>query len=125
MAGGAALWLGSAPHITNERPDNLGPVALAFAFMMLRDVALLHFFSFRARAARGETTTLIYMAILDFLLPAILIQLGLRGVAHLVMPASFETPYFAAAVFAAHAAIAGTLAVAAYRRSVVAGQPSK
>ena len=106
---------GSESHLSNERIDNLGPTALALVFMMLRDVALLVYFSFHTRSRRGAATALVYIGVLDLLLPALLKLAELSALGSLIMPPVFETPQFAVVIFAAHAAIAGTLAFRAYR----------
>ena len=118
LFGGICAIVGSESHLGNERIDNLGPAALAFAFMMLRDVALLVYFSFHARTGRAAATTLVYIGVLDLLLPALLNLADLSALGSLIMPAVFEAPWFAAAVFAIHAALAGTLAVRAYRAAL-------
>ena len=110
--------VGSEPHLSNERIDNLGPVALAFAFMMLRDVALLVYFSFHARTGRAAATTLVYIGVLDLLLPALLNLADLSALGSLIMPSVFEAPWFAVAIFAVHAALASTLALRAYRAAL-------
>ena len=116
----AATVLGAAPEITNERPDNLGPTALAAVLMMTRDLALLSFFSLRLRGGRAEATTLVYIAILDGLLPALLPRLGLDALVGLVRPTFFVAPIAAIGVMIVHAAIASALAVSAYRQTMAA-----
>jgi hypothetical protein len=115
-----SLAVGSAPYLSNERLDNLGPGALALAFMMLRDVALLTYFGFSSPARRTTATALIYIVTLDFLIPPILKLAGLDLLASIVMPwpAMYDNPYFAVIVFGVHLAIAGTLAVRAYRAAL-------
>ncbi len=110
--------VGSESHLSNERIDNLGPTALALGFMMLRDLALLVYFSFQSHTRRAAATTLVYIGVLDLLLPALLNLAEMSALGSLVMPAVFETPVFAVAVFAAHAALAGTLALRAYRAAL-------
>lgn len=114
----AATIAGSAPALTNERLDNLGASAFALTLMMLRDVALLIFFSLQLRRGRGEATTLVYLAVLDGLLPALLPRLGLEGLVGLLLPAFFAAPMTAVAIMAIHAAIAAALAIRAYRTTM-------
>ena len=114
------LALGSAPEITNALPYNLGAVALAFVCMMLRDLALLTYFSLRSHPARAAATTLIYIAILDLLLPALLSKVGLDGIAALVRPRLFDAPLMSVLVLFAQAGVAAALAVRAYRAVMAA-----
>lgn len=117
-----ALAAGTQPHIVNTRLDNIGPGALALALMMIRDVALLHYFSFRPDGRRAVATTLVYIAVLDGLLPTLLASVGLAGAIGFVRPSVLGSPWFAIAVFGVHAALAATLAIRAWQRST-ARQP--
>lgn len=107
---------------TNQRIDNLGPCLLALALMMLRDVMLLNYFSMRRDGHRAITITLVYIAVLDGLLPALFHQLDWSAATILIRPPLFESPFVAASVFAGHAAIATTLAIRSWRRKL--RQPS-
>ena len=91
--------------------------------MMIRDLALLTFFSLRVRGGRAEATTLVYLAILDGLLPALLPRLGLDGLVGLVRPELFSAPFTAIAVMGVHAAIACVLGVRAYRATMAGFSP--
>ena len=110
-----AAALGSAPQLTHQRLDNLGAVSLAAALMMLRDVALLTYFGLTTRSGRAEATTLVYIGILDGLLPALLPHFGLAALAALFWPPFFTAPLTAIAILSVHFAIALALAVHAYR----------
>ncbi len=118
-----ALLLGTQGHIVNTRMDNIGPGAFALALMMARDIALLHYFSFRPDGRRAAATTLIYIAVIDGLAPLLLMQLGLSGAVGFIRPSVLEQPWFAIGVFGAHAALAVTLASAAWRQTT-APQPT-
>ena len=108
--------LGTAPQFTNQRLDNLGPVSLAAALMMLRDLGLLTYFSMTIRSGRAETSTLVYIGILDGLVPALLPHVGLTSLAAWFWPPFFTAPLTAIGILSVHVAIALTLAVYAYRR---------
>lgn len=114
--GAIAAAAGARPDLTGTRIDNLGAGALALTLMMLRDVAILHCFSFGRRSERAIATTLIYIGTLDVLLPALATQLGWSGAVALLMPAPLAAPQAAATVFAVHAAIACAAACAVWRR---------
>jgi hypothetical protein len=110
-----AAMIGAAPELTNQRLDNLGPVALAGTLMMLRDVLLLSYFGMRLRGGRPEATALIYIAIVDGLLPALLPQVGLTSLVPLFLPPFFRAPLVAITILALHCAVVGFLALRAYR----------
>ena len=106
----------------NQRIDNLGPCLLALALMMLRDVMLLNYFSMRRDGHRAITVTLVYIAVLDGLLPGLFHHLDWSAAITLIRPPLFESPFVAASVFSGHAAIAMTLTIRTWRRKL--RQPS-
>ena len=108
--------LGTAPQFTNQRLDNLGPVSLAAALMMLRDLGLLSYFSMTIRSGRAEASTLVYIGILDGLAPALLPHVGLASLAAWFWPPFFTAPLTAIGILSVHVAVVLTLAVYAYRR---------
>lgn len=114
----AAALLGADPAISNERPDNLGGVALAVVVMALRDLALLACFSFRDPSRRAELATLVTIAMLNRVLPAALAFLGFDGLAGLAHPPLYEAPLTACAILLAHAVVACVLAGAAWRQAM-------
>ena len=61
---------------------------LAFAFLTLRDGAILVFFAASERPRRAVAATLIYILVLDWLLPALLAAMGLPQLARIVLPLS-------------------------------------
>ncbi|MGR8919665.1 MAG: hypothetical protein ACU85V_08600 [Gammaproteobacteria bacterium] len=118
VLGLASALIGADPLITNERSDNLGAVALAFALVMLRDLALLLFFSFRDQGRPAETTALIWIATLNWILPSLFGVLGMPAVARLASPVGFDAPAGAVAMALLHAVVAVPLAVTAWRRAM-------
>ncbi len=111
-----AATLGSAPEISNQRLNNLGPVSLAAALMMLRDLALLSYVGMKVRRGVPEATTLIYIGMLDGLLPALLPRIGLGSLTPLFWPPFFTAPLTAISVLSLHCAVALFLALHTYRR---------
>jgi hypothetical protein len=111
-----ATALGAAIPFTELRLDNLGIVNLAAALMMLRDLTLLTYFGMTSPSGRAEATTLVYIAVLDGLLPALLPHVGLASVAQLFWPPFVTAPLTAVAILSLHLVIAIALAVHAYRR---------
>jgi len=63
-------------------------VPLAIALLLLRDAAIVLFFSFAPRARRAAGLALLYIVVLDFLLPFLFQNLGLRPVAYFFSPYS-------------------------------------
>lgn len=114
----AAALFGSDPAISNERPDNLGVVALAVVVMAVRDLALLTWLSFRDGSRRAELVTLVSIAMLNRVIPATLAFAGLDGVAGLVHPPLFDAPLTACAILLVHVVVACMLASAAWRRAM-------
>lgn len=110
------LLVGTRSHIVNTRFDNIGPGALALGLMMLRDIALLHGFSFRPDQRRAVATTLVYIAVLDLLLPLLAVQLDLPAAVSLFRPDVLTSPWLAIGVFAVHAALAFAFAAAMWRQ---------
>ncbi|MCC6707647.1 MAG: hypothetical protein IT492_08810 [Gammaproteobacteria bacterium] len=108
--------LGAAPELTNQRLDNLGPVALAGALMMLRDLMLLSYFGMTQRRGTPEGTAIIYIGILDGLLPALLPQIGLSSFVPAFWPPFFSAPLTAIVILSVHCAVVLFLALRAYRR---------
>ncbi len=113
-----AALLGSDPGISNERIDNAGAVTLGLALLLVRDLGLLLFTSFRERSRRGAITALIYIAVLNRILPGLLAVAGLAPLAGFVAPPLFTAPAGALAVCAVHAVAGTALAVAAWRRAM-------
>jgi hypothetical protein len=84
----------------------------------LRDAALLHIFAFARQAKRVEAVTLLYLALLYWLIPALLDAMGAELLASIVLPNVFaERPAFAIAAIAVQAAIAVTIAAWRWRRN--------
>ena len=120
----AATLAGSDPTVSNERIDNLGATALALALMMIRDLSLLTYLSFRRVDGRAEVTTLIYIAMLNRLLPALFSLSGIGLFATLCKPAMFEQVPVAVGIAALHAALALVLLYLAYQKAMYGTNPS-
>jgi len=108
--------LGATPDLSNRHLNNLGAVSLAAVLMMLRDLVLLSYISMTLRRGVPEATTLIYIGLLDGLLPALLPHLGLEAFVPLFWPPFFSAPLTAIVILSAHCAVVLLLALRAYRR---------
>ena len=81
-----------------------------------RDLLLLTWMVMSARPGQAESLTLLYLVLLDALLPALLPHLGLHALAPLVRPALFDAPQAAVPILALHCALVGSLGFTTYRR---------
>jgi hypothetical protein len=89
---------------------------LALTAMAVRDAAIFLFFSFAPRPRRVEMTTLLYLVLLDWLVPALLKGFGMAFLAGLVMPLASGEGTRALLVMGVQAAIAVALALWRWRR---------
>ncbi len=92
------------PQIANYVPP------LAISLMLLRDIALLYFFALAKHAKRAVATTLLYLALLNGLLPILASLLGQAWLTYLLVPLSAgRSAYPMIAIFgmALHLLIAG------------------
>lgn len=113
----ASLLSLDAP-LTVTRLESLGPTTLALWLFTLRDLCLLLTCSYGARPERAEVSTLVYLALLYWLVPAILKALGFARLSWLVLPPLFAAPYGAALVIAAQVAITASFLRARHVRQV-------
>ena len=91
---------------------------IGVALFALRDASLLHIFAFARQAKRVEAVTLLYLALLYWLIPALLDAMGAQSLASLVLPNVFaEEPGLAIAAIALQAAIAMAIAAWRWRRN--------
>ena len=119
------LWLASAIitalfalacALTNPVPgsvtlyaDSLGPAALVFWLVMVRDLLILLFFSYAPAAPRPALTATIYLVLLHWLIPSLLRQFGLFQSSWLISPPIQDKPVLSGFIIALHVAIVGPL----------------
>lgn len=108
--------LGSTPGVINERMDNCGLAGLALALWLLRDCALLVGLSFSGAAARAELSALLWIALLNFLLPGLFGLINLGAVAQLIRPQVFDSPASASVILLIQSGVALLFAAAQYHR---------
>ena len=84
--------------------------------MALRDIALLHYFGFAQKSQRPELTTLVYLALLYWLIPGLLKLMQLDGVAMLFLPPVSARPLVSIAVICLHLSVIGFLLFKRWRR---------
>jgi hypothetical protein len=103
--------------------DFITRAPLALAFAAARDGAILVFFASAAKPRRVEGATLLYLALLWWVVPGLLSVMGLASVASLVNPFLTLSGTTAAVVMGTQAAVAAWLAAARWRRNY--GRPAR
>jgi hypothetical protein len=122
----AAALAVTEPHLVpapGAIERNFGPAAIAILLFATRDLALLHYFGFAVDARRAETTTLIYLGLLYWLLPALLRPLDLDLLATLLLPPLLDRPLLSATIGTVHVAAAGVLLYGRWRARMQQGAP--
>ncbi len=118
---GAGRWLEIADWKAVGDYVTRAPLALAFA--TARDGAILVFFASAAKPRRVEGATVLYLALLWWVIPGLLSVMGLGSVAAVVNPFLSWSGTTAAVVMGAQALLAGALAFTRWRRNY--GRPAR
>jgi hypothetical protein len=117
----AAAFAAASPFVAYDAPiEGLRRIAsfapAAFVLLAARDAGILVYFSLARKPRRVEAATLVYLILLSWILPGILVLMGLGDLASFVMPlGSLDGPR-SALVMGVHAAIAWGLVVLRWRR---------
>ena len=98
-----------------EREFMLAPFVLVL--FAVRDAALMHFFAFSRKPKRVEMVTLVYLALLYWLIPALLYAMDVKLLGQLVMPPLSENMGFSLVVMLGQAGLAVILAAWRWRRN--------
>ena len=106
MSFAAAAWTG------------LQGAAVPLVLYAIRDLLILLGASFGLRPARAEVTTMIYLGLLYWLVPAVLNRMGLASLAALVRPTDLAHPLAAILPLGVQIALAATLSINAYRARI-------
>ena len=106
MSFAAAAWTG------------LQGAAVPMVLYAIRDLLILLGASFGLRPARAEVTTMIYLGLLYWLVPAVLNRMGLASLAALVRPTDLAHPLAAILPLGVQIALAATLSINAYRARI-------
>jgi hypothetical protein len=99
--------------------DSVVDFPLVIALMVLRDACVYHFFAFGARAHRVGGTTLVYLALINLVLPFLAGALGLHALANLLLPIGEPiggNPLANVAIMAMHAGLAFALMAWRWRK---------
>lgn len=108
------------PYAPEKFDGRIAALALVAVLMAVRDIGLLYFFSFSRSGRNAEMTTVIYLVILYWPMPALLSAVGAAPVAAALLPFMSEQPGMAIAAALAQAALVVWLAVARWRKQVQA-----
>lgn len=94
---------------------SLGAIPVAIFLVAARDALLLAFFALGRRARRVEGATVLYLVLLNGVLPALSTAMGLDALASALLP--WQLPgWQAVAVAALHVAVAGSAVAVRWRR---------
>jgi len=107
-----------APHYSLERIETVGLSAIVIWLYALRDVTLLFYFTYGRSSRRVETTTVIGLAMMYWLLPSIIESMGLLKVSWLFRPPLWDRPILSAVIIGAHVLIVGALCYRRYRQRI-------
>jgi len=98
--------------------DRMRGAGIGVVLFALRDAALLHIFAFARQPKRVEAVTLLYLALLYWLVPTLLRAMSAESLANIVLPNVFaDNPGTATAVIAAQAVLAVMIAAWRWRRN--------
>ncbi len=97
-------------------PKAAGLYPIALLLLVARDCAIYVFFALSPRPRGPEGVTLLYIALLSWILPAVLAVSGLGAVAQLLMPFGSMDGWQASLVMATQVAIAAALVAWRWRR---------
>jgi hypothetical protein len=119
----AAMFLIVGAGRSGGSLPNVGSAAIGLALFTLRDAALFHVFAFARQPKRVEAVTLLYLALLYWLVPTLLDAMGAESLARIVLPNVFvEDPRFPTGVVAAQATLVVTIAAWRWRRNYQAAR---
>jgi hypothetical protein len=116
MVACAALVLG--PRYSAERVETIGLTAITIWLYAVRDVILLFYFTYGPSHRRVETSTVICLALLYWVVPSIFESMGLLKVSWLVRPPMWDRPILAAVIIAVHVIVFGALCYGRYRQRI-------
>jgi hypothetical protein len=108
-------WSSGGAALLNEIAGQGKVMPLALAAMLLRDAGIYCIFALARFPRRAATVTLVYVALLDAVLPLLMGAAGMETLAFVVFPLGRASAPGALVIFLVQAAIAWTIAVARWR----------
>ena len=94
-------------------------LAVTIALMLLRDACVYLFFAFSGNSKRVGATTILYLAVINGLLPFLCKTMGMRELAALFMPLYADSGWIMIAIAALHAVLALALLGWIWRRQAL------
>ncbi len=110
--------LATAPVYSGERIEAVGLGGIVIVLYAVRNIGLLYYFTYGESHRRVETTTVICIAIISWLLPSIAESAGLTAVHWLLRPPLWDHPVAAGAIIALHVLVVGVLCWRRYRERI-------
>ena len=98
--------------------ENLGFSALVIWLLPLRDILILYFFTYGFSKRRVETSTIICLAMLYWLLPSIIESIGLVKTSWLLRPPMEDRPLLSATIICAQVIVVAIFAARRYRQRI-------
>jgi len=109
--------LNFAPQYSSERIETVGFGGVVVVLYSVRNIGLLYLFTY-GNSRRVETSTVICIAIISWLLPSIAESMDLTIIEWALRPPLWERPLLAALIVGIHAAIVVALCVRRYRERI-------
>ncbi|MGR9093230.1 MAG: hypothetical protein ACU85U_21880 [Gammaproteobacteria bacterium] len=110
--------LTTAPVYSNERVETVGFGGIVIVLYAVRNIGLLYYFTYGESHRRVETTTVICIAIISWLLPSIAESMGLTAVQWLLRPPLWDRPVAAGAIIAVHVLVVAALCWRRYHERI-------
>lgn len=115
--------LATAPVYSGERVEAVGLAGIVIVLYAVRNIGLLYYFTYGESHRRVETTTVICIAIISWLLPSIAESMDLTSAQWLLRPPLWDHPLAAAGIIALHALAVIVLCWRRYRQRIAPVAP--
>jgi hypothetical protein len=106
------------PRYSGEYLEHIGVSSLAIWLLFLRDTLILYFFTYGISKRRVETSTIICLAMLYWLIPSIIESSGLVKTSWLLRPPMKDQPLMSATIIAVHVIFVAILVLRRYRQRI-------
>jgi hypothetical protein len=112
------LALSFTPHYSQAWVEQLGFSAVVLWLLPMRDILILYYFTYGDSNRRVETSTIICLALLYWLMPSIIESMGLVKTSWMFRPPMEERPILSAIIISLHVLIASALCYRRYRSRI-------
>lgn len=110
--------LATAPVYSGERVEAVGLAGVVIVLYAVRNIGLLYYFTYGDSHRRVETTTVICIAVISWLLPSIAESAGLTAVQWLLRPPLWDHPLAASGIIALHVLLVTALCWRRYHQGI-------